>query len=62
MLAKIANGPGLEKFISETNEVDANDWEKYDGKLKREKGEEKRLRLPPWLKTEIPTGKYFFPD
>ena len=28
------------------------------GKLKLEKGD-KRLRLPPWLKTEIPVGKNF---
>merc|ERR1712080_467549 len=30
----------------------------YSGKLKLEKGD-KRLRLPPWLKTEIPMGKNF---
>lgn len=29
------------------------------GKLKREKGESERLRLPPWLKTEIPIGKNY---
>ena len=28
------------------------------GKLKLDKGD-KRLRLPPWLKTEIPMGKNF---
>lgn len=33
-------------------------WKNYDGKLIREKGD-KRLRLPPWLKTEIPIGKNF---
>ena len=27
--------------------------------MKREKGESKRLRLPPWLKKEIPIGKNF---
>lgn len=31
----------------------------YEGKLRREKNESERLRLPPWLKTEIPTGKNF---
>lgn len=31
----------------------------YNGKLRRAKGEEERLRLPPWLKTKIPTGKNF---
>ena len=30
----------------------------YTGKLTLEKGD-KRLRLPPWLKTEIPFGKNF---
>jgi lipoic acid synthetase len=35
----------------------------YDGlRLKREKGDDERLRLPPWLKTakKIPTGPDFF--
>lgn len=27
--------------------------------MRRAKGEEERLRLPPWLKTKIPTGKNF---
>lgn len=31
----------------------------YGGKLRRAKGEEERLRLPPWLKTKIPTGENF---
>ena len=30
----------------------------FQGKLKLDKGD-KRLRLPPWLKTEIPIGKNF---
>lgn len=34
-------------------------WSDYDGKLKREAGERERLRLPPWLKREIPMGKDF---
>jgi hypothetical protein len=29
------------------------------GKLKRGAGEPERLRLPPWLKTEIPMGKNY---
>uniref|UniRef100_A0A8C6UQT2 Lipoyl synthase, mitochondrial n=2 Tax=Neogobius melanostomus TaxID=47308 RepID=A0A8C6UQT2_9GOBI len=32
-------------------------WVEYRGNLKRQKGE--RLRLPPWLKTEIPIGKNY---
>lgn len=45
---KLDNGPDFEDFV--TGDI------KYDGKLKLEKGENSRLRLPPWLKTEIPMG------
>ncbi|XP_077059715.1 lipoyl synthase, mitochondrial [Siphateles boraxobius] len=46
----------LQDFISgELSEK--SKWEEYRGNLKREKGE--RLRLPPWLKTEIPIGKNY---
>lgn len=38
---------------------ESEDWSGYEGKLKREKGENERLRLPPWLKTKIPTGENF---
>ncbi|XP_068606766.1 lipoyl synthase, mitochondrial [Brachionichthys hirsutus] len=49
-------GPDLQDFISgELSEK--GKWEEYKGNLKREKGE--RLRLPPWLKTEIPIGKNY---
>lgn len=48
---KLKNGPSLEDFISGNA--------KYDGKLRLEKGESTRLRLPPWLKTEIPMGKNY---
>ena len=34
-------------------------WDDYKGKLKKEKGDTERLRLPPWLKTEIPVGKNY---
>ncbi|KAL6110040.1 lias [Pungitius sinensis] len=50
------DGPDLQDFISgELSEK--SKWEEYKGNLKRGKGE--RLRLPPWLKTEIPIGKNF---
>lgn len=50
------DGPDLQDFISgELSEK--NKWEEYRGNLKRGKGE--RLRLPPWLKTEIPIGKNY---
>ncbi|CAL7946027.1 unnamed protein product [Xylocopa violacea] len=48
----LEDGPDLEDFITGT-------YKEYDGKLKLEKGDKTRLRLPPWLKTEIPIGKNF---
>uniref|UniRef100_A0A670XPP5 Lipoyl synthase N-terminal domain-containing protein n=1 Tax=Pseudonaja textilis TaxID=8673 RepID=A0A670XPP5_PSETE len=49
-------GPDLKDFIS--GELsDKTKWAEYKGHLKRQKGE--RLRLPPWLKTEIPIGKNY---
>jgi len=54
---KLESGPDLGDFIGGV--VPRNDdWKDYEGNLKLEKGE-KRLRLPPWLKTEIPMGKNF---
>uniref|UniRef100_A0A9J8B6X3 Lipoyl synthase, mitochondrial n=1 Tax=Cyprinus carpio carpio TaxID=630221 RepID=A0A9J8B6X3_CYPCA len=50
------DGLNLQDFISgELSEKSS--WEEYRGSLKRQKGE--RLRLPPWLKTEIPIGKNY---
>uniref|UniRef100_A0A668RCW7 Lipoyl synthase, mitochondrial n=1 Tax=Oreochromis aureus TaxID=47969 RepID=A0A668RCW7_OREAU len=50
------DGPDLQDFISgELSEK--SKWAEYKGTLKRQKGE--RLRLPPWLKTEIPIGKNY---
>ncbi|TKS68143.1 Lipoyl synthase, mitochondrial [Collichthys lucidus] len=52
----LGDGPDLGDFISgELSEK--SKWAEYRGNLKREKGE--RLRLPPWLKTEIPIGKNY---
>ncbi|XP_041053100.1 lipoyl synthase, mitochondrial [Carcharodon carcharias] len=52
----LEEGPDLREFIS--GELrDKQSWEEYKGNLKRQKGE--RLRLPPWLKTEIPLGKNY---
>ena len=47
---KLASGPQLENFLSDEPVI------KYEGKLKLEKGENSRLKLPPWLKREIPMG------
>ncbi|XP_058804515.1 lipoyl synthase, mitochondrial [Phymastichus coffea] len=50
---KLENGPQLENFIS-------NNTIEYNGILKLAKGDHKsRLRLPPWLKTQIPMGKNY---
>ncbi|XP_076150819.1 lipoyl synthase, mitochondrial [Alosa pseudoharengus] len=51
-----ADGPDLQDFIS-GDLSDKTQWEEYRGNLKRQKGD--RLRLPPWLKTEIPIGKNY---
>ncbi|XP_064482337.1 lipoyl synthase, mitochondrial-like [Ornithodoros turicata] len=47
-LNAIANGPGLGDFIA--------DGYDYTGKLKRAPGQTERLKLPPWLKVDIPKG------
>ncbi|XP_065058122.1 lipoyl synthase, mitochondrial-like [Rhopilema esculentum] len=48
---EIAKGPGLGDFISGAPMVEENP-------LKRKKGQ--RLKLPAWLKREIPMGKNYF--
>ncbi|XP_054845988.1 lipoyl synthase, mitochondrial [Eublepharis macularius] len=54
--ARLQSGPDLQDFVS--GELsDKTNWAKYKGNLKRQKGE--RLRLPPWLRTEIPIGKNY---
>uniref|UniRef100_T1GG96 Radical SAM core domain-containing protein n=1 Tax=Megaselia scalaris TaxID=36166 RepID=T1GG96_MEGSC len=55
---RLSQGPGFQDFV-QNPEYNKEDWKEYEGKLKREKGENDRLRLPPWLKTTIPTGKNF---
>jgi len=54
--AAMEDGPDLGDFIAGVVPREAEGG--YSGKLKLEKGD-KRLRLPPWLKTEIPMGKNF---
>ncbi|KAL4720255.1 hypothetical protein ACJJTC_014672 [Scirpophaga incertulas] len=53
---KLREGPVFADFVAEDR---PKDWGEYEGKLKREKGDKERLRLPPWLKTTIPTGSKF---
>lgn len=55
---RLAAGPAFQDFVQNPDRS-KDDWAQYEGKLKREKGEEKRLRLPPWLKKEIPMGANF---
>jgi len=54
---RLENGPDFSDFVQGAVPGDQT-WESYEGKLVRSKGD-KRLRLPPWLKTEIPIGKNF---
>ena len=49
------DGPTFEDFLS--GDVKEKNYEEYKGKLKKEKGEKDRLRVPPWLKMKIPSGK-----
>lgn len=54
----LQEGPDLGDFIAGV--VPRNSTSKsYEGQLRMEKGQKGRLRLPPWLKTEIPVGKNF---
>jgi len=53
----LQDGPDLSDFIAGV--VPRNLPKSYEGQLKLEKGQKGRLRLPPWLKTEIPVGKNF---
>lgn len=55
---RLESGPGFQEFVQNPS-YNREDWSAYEGKLKREKGEQDRLRLPPWLKTKIPMGKNF---
>lgn len=59
---RLENGPDFHDFIQDdsfgNNDRDEK-WTNYDGPLKRSKGNNERLRLPPWLKTNIATGKGF---
>ncbi|XP_043651120.1 lipoyl synthase 1, mitochondrial [Drosophila teissieri] len=55
---RLAKGPNFQDFV-QNPENSRSEWENYEGKLRREKGEEQRLRLPPWLKTTIPVGKNY---
>lgn len=55
---RLESGPSFQDFVQDPS-YKGEEWTSYEGKLRREKGENERLRLPPWLKTKIPMGKNF---
>lgn len=52
-LKKLAEGPQLENFLNEDHESPSEN-------IKSEKKQQSYVRLPPWLKTEIPMGKNYY--
>lgn len=50
--SRLADGPTFEDFLQ------GNKTDEYQGNLVLRKGEQ-RLRIPPWLKTEIPMGENY---
>ena len=50
--SRLADGPSFEEFLQGKKSDD------YQGNLVLRKGEQ-RLRIPPWLKTEIPMGENY---
>lgn len=55
---RLENGPNFQDFIQNPTDHNRDELaQEFDGKLKKEKGDKDRLRLPPWLKTKIPIGK-----
>lgn len=55
---RLENGPSFQDFIQNPEHSREELSNEFDGKLRREKGDKERLRLPKWLKTPIPLGKY----
>lgn len=56
---RLENGPNFQDFIQNPKHSREDLAKEFEGKLKKEKGDKDRLRLPPWLKTTIPIGKCF---
>lgn len=54
---RLENGPDFQDFIQNPKHSREDLAKDFEGKLKKEKGDKDRLRLPPWLKTTIPIGK-----
>jgi lipoic acid synthetase len=55
---KLESGPNFQDFVQNPNHNRDELAKEFEGRLKKEKGEKERLRLPPWLKTQIPIGKH----
>lgn len=55
---RLEKGPNFQDFIQNPKHSRDELVKEFDGKLKKEKGEKERLRLPPWLKTTIPVGEF----
>lgn len=53
---RLESGPSFHDFIQNPDHSKEELAKEFDGKLRREKGDKERLRLPKWLKTEIPLG------
>lgn len=56
---RLENGPNFQDFIQNPAHSKEELTNEFEGKLKKEKGDKDRLRLPPWLKTQIPIGKFY---
>lgn len=54
---RLENGPNFQDFVQNPENSREELSKEFEGKLKKEKGDKDRLRLPPWLKTTIPIGK-----
>ena len=54
---RLENGPSFQDFVQNPEQSKEELSKDFEGKLKKEKGDKDRLRLPPWLKTQIPIGK-----
>lgn len=57
--SELNSGPQLGDFIGGVVPRNTDAYSNYSGKIKRESGETGRLRLPPWLKKEIPVGENY---
>lgn len=54
---RLENGPNFQDFVQNPNQSRDELSQEFEGKLRKEKGDKERLRLPPWLKTKIPIGE-----